>query len=58
MSTSSKQHEAPTPKEKITIKFIPDEQTKAAMKQFETKNFKKKVEKDIKFLSRFRITNF
>lgn len=55
MTSLSKAPKDSTQEKKITIKFIPDESTKQAMKQFESNAFKKKIEKDMKLLSSHKI---
>lgn len=39
----------------ITIRFIPDESTKLAMKNLESKNFKKQIARDSKIISSHKI---
>lgn len=58
MSTPHKSIEDNRQEDKINIKFVPDESTKQAMKQFEANNFKKKIEKDMKILSSHKIFRF
>lgn len=55
MTSSYKDTPNSSSEKKITIKFIPDESTKQAMKQFESHAFKKKIEKDMKLLSSHKI---